>query len=80
MNLMLKSPLHQVYLQRCHFWVFVSAKGCTMAVSGRHQLEQVEQAGSWDGSPGAQPQPPPGGAPLHGDGGAGDGGGWNPPR
>ena len=50
-----------------------------MAVSGRHQLEQVEQAGSWDGSPGAQPQQPPPCAPLHGDGGAGDGGGWNPP-
>ena len=50
-----------------------------MAVSGRHQLEQGEQAGSWDGSPGAQPQPQPG-APLHGARLHGDGGGWNPPR
>ena len=52
----------------------LSCEGCTTAVSGRHQLEQGEQAGSWDGSPGARPQPPPR-LDRHGDGG-----GWDPSR
>ena len=41
-----------------------------MVVSGRRQLDEGEQAGSWDGSPGARPQP---------SDGQRDRGGWNPP-
>ena len=52
----------------------LSCQICTVAVSGRHQLEPGEQAGSWYGSPGARPQPPPR---LDGHG---DGGGWDPPQ
>ena len=45
-----------------------------VTVSGHHQLGLGEQAGSWDGSPGAHPQPPPPG------GLDGYGGGWDSPR
>ena len=49
-----------------------------MVVSGRRQLDEGEQAGSWDGSPGAQRPGWHGARPQPSDGQR-DRGGWNPP-
>ena len=67
-----------VNLQKCHFWVFVSQGMHAMVVSGRRQLDEGEQAGSWDGSPGAQRPGWLGARPQPSDGQR-DRGGWNPP-
>ena len=65
-------------IQKCHFWVFVSQGMHAMVVSGRRQLDEGEQAGSWDGSPGAQRPGWLGARPQPSDGQR-DRGGWNPP-